>query len=109
MSGAETASPEPKIEALLNQAIASAVDAHVGLPATTSNLKSLSNHARLIVCAQAEAGMWREWTIVDARDFQYLSCTFERRATSVLPGPLIVPRWDFTRTPLKFLATWSPK
>lgn len=96
---------EPKIEALLNAAIAAAVAAFEGQRPTPSTLARMGQFARDAVCVQADLGMWREWTIADHRDFDELQCTFEIRSNGLLAPQYIAPVWDFRGTPLKFLAT----
>lgn len=102
------APPEPKIEALLNQAIRATVHAFEDQKATKAVLEAMGSYARQAVLTQADLGMWREWAINDGRDLAELGCTFEITQR----GPLdvqswVAPSWDFARTPLRFLATWS--
>lgn len=98
---------EPEIEELLNMARDAGISAVVGRPATRSNLAIAAHVARQTVLAQADVGMWRKWTIEDAREFAELGCEFEIAPPSLRdndPHPIRV-RWDFKRTPLRFLET----
>jgi hypothetical protein len=103
------ASSEPKIETLLNDAIREATRVFEGERACARVLKAMGAHAREVVLTQAHFGMWREWTITDARDLHELSCTFEIVLGDLVGAPrrgqYIAPRWDFSRTPLRFLVT----
>lgn len=98
---------EPEIENLLNAARDAAVEAHLGEKATERTLKSMANHAKLVVLAQVEAGMWGKWTVVDAREFAELTVEFviANPFACAAGAPLIRPRWDFTRTSLRYLET----
>lgn len=100
---------EPEIENLLNAAVDAAVDAHLGLKAEKRTFDSMASHAKIVVLAQVEAGMWAKWTVVDARDFADLRVEFSlnNTLTGVRCGadrPVRV-RWDFSRTHLRYLET----
>lgn len=96
------------VEDLLNAAVRAAHAAFSDAKLTASTLEAMASHALGVVRAQAEAGMWAAWTVVDSRALQGLTMTFEvRRAPALLGGgTTLVPRWDFKDTQLRYLETW---
>lgn len=101
------APPEPKIEALLNQAIAIAVHAFDGQTATEKVLAGMAKFTRAAVNAQADAGLWHEWSIKDSRDLAGLVVEYTVRERSLVKQAPIRVRWDFKNTVLRYLATWE--
>lgn len=97
---------EPRIEELLNQAVSAGVRAVEGELVTTRNLARAAWVAREAVLVQADLGMWREFAVVDRLDLTGLTCEFVVTARGPLNVPqYIAPRWNFSRTQLRFLAT----
>lgn len=92
----------PGITVLLRIARRAALEAYTGRPATLGpggTLEMLAAHMRLVVLAQAAAGLWRDFGVAGREDLEGLrvSCTFG----DVSRGePAIRTEWDFARTQL---------
>lgn len=96
---------EPEIEELLKMARDAGIHAVEGRPATRSNLAIAASVARQTVIAQVAVGLWGRWTITDPAEFRELGCAFELAPVLLATDTPIRVRWDFKRTPLRFLET----
>lgn len=101
---------EPKIEELLNAAQEIAVRAHLGQPVIESVLAGMAFAARAAVYAQADAGMWGEFGVLDSDALRGLEVRFARNPVQILAigdgtwRPLRC-EWNFKSTVLRFLET----
>lgn len=96
---------DSEIEALLNAARDKAIRDVDGMPATREILELAGAVARDALLLQAELGLWRKWSISSGQELAAVKCTFELVPPTLIPGPPIRVRWNFTHTPLWFLET----